>query len=69
MSILVIVPYVLVSCLKVSLSYIKDDNPLKNSAKIARMAFFQYKVNFYKSVLSKFYKLINISAYISISII
>ena len=51
MSILVIVSYVLFSCIKISLSYNKEDNPLKNNAKIACVTFFQPKVKIYKSEL------------------
>ena len=40
MSILVIVSYVLFSYIKMSLTYNKEDNPLKNYAKIACVTFF-----------------------------
>ena len=51
MSILVIVSYVLFSWIKISFSYDKEDNPIKNSAKIACVTFFQPKVKIYKSEL------------------
>ena len=53
MSILVIVSYVLFSCIKISLFYNKEDNPLKHNAKIKCVTFFQPKVKIYKSELFK----------------
>ena len=51
MSILVIVSYVMFSCNKFSLSYNKEDNPLKNNAKLACVTFFQPKVKIYNKYL------------------
>ena len=53
MSILVIVSYVLFSCINFSLSYNKEDNQFKSIAKIACVTFFQPKANIYKIVLFK----------------
>ena len=53
MSILVIIPYVLFSCNEISLSYNKEDNPIKHNEEIACVTFFQPKVKIYKSELFK----------------